>query len=54
MPFVSNPIPEKYDLRKIVEALIKELEDEGALDSGKTRVRNRENQTHQNINIVMN
>lgn len=39
MPFISNPIPEKYDLRKIVEALIKELEDEGALDSGKTRVR---------------
>jgi hypothetical protein len=36
---VSHPIPENYDLRKIVEALINELERESILDSGKTQVR---------------
>jgi hypothetical protein len=30
-------IPENYDLRKIVEALIKELEEQRVLDSGRTR-----------------
>ena len=35
-----NPkIPENYDLRKIVEALIGELEERGALDSGRTNAR---------------
>jgi hypothetical protein len=35
-----NPkIPENYDLRKIVEALIGELEERGALDRGRTNAR---------------
>ena len=32
-------IPENFDLRKIVEALIKELEDREVLDKGITRIR---------------
>jgi predicted DNA-binding protein len=32
-------IPENYDLREIVEALIKELEDKGIIDKGATRIR---------------
>ena len=34
-----STIPEDYDLRKIVEALIKELEDKQVLDKSATRVR---------------
>ena len=35
-----NPrIPENYDLRRIVEALIEELEEREALDRGRTNVR---------------
>ena len=30
-------IPENYDLRKIVEALIKELEEQRVIDSSRTR-----------------
>jgi predicted DNA-binding protein len=36
---VRNSIPENYDLRKIVEALIKELEDSETLNMATTRVR---------------
>ena len=36
---MNSKIPENHDLRKIVEAPVGELEERGALDSGRTNVR---------------